>query len=112
MPKTVREEMSDEQRRDELIAGLSATGEESVFINYSHLAQAVGEQKAESFIESMVEEQEVINPNLSPRSTLRRSLRRNAMCQVPRTDVLEACQQSKASATKKAIDAKVPPQKS
>jgi asparagine synthetase B (glutamine-hydrolysing) len=108
MAKTVREEMPDEQRRDELIMGLSGTGSEEVFVNYSHLAQAVGEEAAGNLAQSLVESREVVNPNLSPRSTLRQTARRNAICQVPRAEALEACKEAKSKAAKSKIDAKIP----
>lgn len=96
--------MSDEQRREELIMGLSATGEEACFVNVSHLAQAVGMEKMGDLVESLVETHEVVNPNLSPRSTLRTRNVRNGVAQVNRNDVLEACLKAKADSSKKAID--------
>lgn len=107
MPKTVNQEMSDEQRREELIMGLSATGAESVFVNFSHLAQAVGVAKAEELAESLVETHELVNPNLSQRSTLRTKLVKGGVCQIDRAAALECCLKSKMDSNKKAIDAKV-----
>jgi len=107
MKRTVSEEMSDEQRRDELITGLSATGNDAVFINLSHLAQAIGLDKAEGYIESLTQTQEYVNPSLSQKSTLRPKTVCGGLCQVDRKSVLEACLKAKADSTKKAIDAKL-----
>jgi len=108
MARKVNEEMSDVQRRDELIAGLSATGAESVFVNISHLAQAVGMGDAEELAESLVQTNEAVRPNLSQRSTLRPKIQRSGMCQVDRAATLEACLKAKQDTNKKAIDAKLP----
>jgi len=107
MNKTISEEMPDNVRRDELIAGMSATAEDVVFVNLSHLAQAVGLKKAEDLADSLVETTELVNPNLSPRSTLRMVGRRNAMCQVDRVAALDACKSAKGSSSKSIIDNKL-----
>lgn len=98
--------MPDEQRRDELIAGLSATGEEKVFINLSHLAQAIGIEAAGDMVESLTEQQEVVDPRTSPRSTLKVQTIRNAVIQIDRKNVLDACTKAKESSTLKTSKAK------
>jgi len=108
MARKVNEEMSDVQRRDELIMGLSATGAESVFVNISHLAQATNMVVAEELAESLVQTNEAVRPNLSARSTLRPKVQRSGMCQVDRVATLEACLKAKQDSNKKAIDAKLP----
>jgi hypothetical protein len=108
MSKTVSQEMSLEQRTNELVAGLQATGEEKVFINLSHLAQIIGMEKAVDMAESLTEQQEVVDPRTSPRSTLRVQTVRNAVVQINRADALEACLKAKAKSTKAVIDEKLP----
>jgi hypothetical protein len=108
--KTVCQEMSEEQRREELIMGLSNTGSDVVIINFSNLAHAVGMVEAEKHIQSLTVTNELVNPVFSPRSTLRQHHRCNALCQVDRVTVLEAILKAKADTTKKKIDAKIPSQ--
>ena len=107
MKKTVAEQMPDEQRREELIAGLSATGEEKVFVNLSHLAQAIGMEKAGDMVESLTEQHEVVDPRTSPRSTLKVQKIRNAVIQVDRVEALDACLKAKSDSTLKANKVKI-----
>jgi len=55
MSRSVSQEMSAEQRRKELLAGLeNAATEDEVVVNFSHLAHAIGMDAAESLIHTLV----------------------------------------------------------
>lgn len=102
---SVSEEMSDERRRDELIMGLSGTNSDKVFVNISHLIQAVGLKEAEKCVESLVQMEEQENPRaFTSRSAMRVHTRRSGICQVNREAALRACHDAKGTQTKKKID--------
>ena len=103
--RTVSDEMSNSERREELIKGLSATGEDKVFVDVSHVIQAIGLVETEKHIESLVEQQEVENPRaFTPRSALRFAVRRRGIAQVNRSAVLKACKEARAKENKDKID--------
>lgn len=99
--------MSDEQRRDELIMGLAATAHEKVFVNVSHLIQAIGLNEAEKLVESLTDIEEANALAFRPNSTLRARYVRSGMAQIDRGLALEACRKAKQDATKKAIQRKL-----
>ena len=107
MKVTIANEMPAEQRCDELLLGLAGTGAEPVFVNFSHIAQVLGMQEAEKYVEPFTEMREAINANLNPHSTLKETNRRGGLCQVNRAAVYEACLKVKESRNKKKIDDKV-----
>ena len=107
MPKTVSQAMSDEQRRDELIMGLAATTHDKVFVNVSHLIQAIGMNEAEKLVESLTDFEETNVLAFRPRSTLRAKYYRAGICQIDRELALEACKKAKQDSAKKAIERKL-----
>lgn len=83
---TVSEEMPDEERRKRLLHGLKATGVEEVAVNFSHLAQAVGMEKAESLVVKMAETRELQASAMSRTPVLKRE----GICSIKRTATIEA----------------------
>lgn len=103
--KTVANEMPDEQRREELILGLSSTQNESVTINVSHLIQAVGLQKADELSGPITATVEAVGKQRNgPATTRQLSFKHSGMTEVDRESTLEALKEAKAKATKDKID--------
>ena len=107
MGPTVSEEMSNDDRREELIQGLSATENETVTIDVSHLIQAIGLKEADRFTESLTDfVMSIKSPR--PNSAQRSRYRRTGMATINRQAVLNACIEARAEAAKKKIDKKLP----
>lgn len=98
--RTVSQQMSAEERRKRLMHGLNATNSERVVVNFSHLAHAVGMDKAESLIKHLSEMRSLV------RTPYKREpeLVKEANVEVVRLDVIEAIQQVTAKVEKSKID--------
>jgi len=97
--------MPAERRRIELIEGMSATLNEVVTINISHLIQSVGLEKADQLSGPMSETIEAIARERNGPSTNRRmTYRRNGMVEVDRLETLEALKEARGKAEKAKID--------
>jgi hypothetical protein len=91
MPRTVRDQMPDEERAKKLLFGLRRTLNDKVIVNISHLAQAVGSiQEANKLAESLSGTTEIGAFASSRRSTLRNTVQRAGICQVDRLATVEA----------------------
>lgn len=100
---TVSQQMSDEERRDRLIHGLKATGDDEVTVNFSHLAQAVGMDMAEKLVINLVETEELVASRTSKTPRMMKS----GMCSIDRAAALKACEDCKAEAEMKKVESKV-----
>jgi hypothetical protein len=98
---TVSEQMPDEERRRRLMHGLRATGNDTVVVEFAHLAQAVGMDAAEKLAtRGIAETNEYQTSQYS--SKLRK--KRAGICEVDRLAVLEACKQATEKHNKSVID--------
>ena len=102
MVKPIAQQMTKEDCCSRLIKGLRATGSESVALNFSHLAHAVGMKKAESLVGNLVETQELRSAPMSSKL----QMHKNGICTVDREAVLAACEEVHMNNNKKAIDDK------
>ena len=97
---TVKQEMSDDQRRRELLYGLRRTQEDKVVIDVSHLIQAVGLDEAETLVEDLAELQEAVTTPYSSRERIVR----HGYCVVNRNLAVEALERKTVELNKALID--------
>ena len=86
MSRTVAQEMSAEQRRKELLVGLTITSEEEVVVNSSHLAHAVGMDTAEGMIQNLV----AMNGLIPTPYSRKPNFVSQALCKINRLEAVEA----------------------
>lgn len=108
MGPTVREQMDDDTRREQLIRGLSNTQNEEVTIDVSHMIQAIGLKEADRLTEALTDSVMAIG-SPRPKSAQRAKFQRAGLAKVNRVAVLNACLAARAEAAKKKIDKKLGP---
>lgn len=100
---TVSEEMSNGERRRRLLHGLKATGDDEVALNFSHLAQAVGMDKAESLVLMLCGHSELTTSKYNAKPQIKKS----GICTVNRESVIEAINKITIDEAKKFHDRKI-----
>ena len=100
MARTVSQEMSAEQRRTELMAGLTATNEEEVVVNFSHLAHAIGMDTAEGMIQNLV----AMNGLLSTPYSRKPTFVSQGLCKINRLEAVDAIKRVQEKTERLKID--------
>lgn len=83
---TVSQEMTPEERQKRLLHGLKACGDETVVVNVSHLAHALGMDEAEKLATNLRE----MDGLLPSRYSRTAKFVRQGLCEVDRLAVIEA----------------------
>lgn len=101
MARSVSQEMSAEERRKALLAGLErAITEDEVVVNFSHLAHAVGMDAAESLIGTLVAMEGLIPTPYSRKP----KLVSQGLCSINPQDAIEAIKRVQERTERAKID--------
>lgn len=101
MSRSVSQEMSAEERRKALLAGLErAATEEEVVVNFSHLAHAVGMDTAESLVGTLVAMEGLVATPYSRKP----KLVSQGLCSINPQDAIEAIKRVQERTERAKID--------
>lgn len=92
--------MPPEERRRRLLHGLRAGGGDKVYLNFSHLAQAIGMDEAEKLVEHMSAMHGIVTNQYSSKPTFVK----DGLCAVDRLLTIDAILAARAKAEKETID--------
>jgi hypothetical protein len=92
--------MPVEERRRQLLHGLKAGGGDEVYVNFSHLAHAIGMDEAEKLVEHMSSMHSIINNKYTSKPTYVR----DGLCAINRLLAIEAVLSARAKSEKETID--------
>lgn len=101
--KTVANEMTAGERRERLLHGLRATSVEEVVVNFSHLAHAIGMDKAEGMISNLVAMDGLIPTPYSRKP----NFVSEGLCTINREEAIEAILRVQEKVAKIKIDQKM-----
>lgn len=98
--RTVAQEMPVEERRRQLLHGLKAGGGDKVYVNFSHLAHAIGMDEAEKLVEHMSSMHCIVTNQYSSKPTYIK----DGLCAIDRLLAIEAVLEARARSEKETID--------
>lgn len=101
--RSVATEMTAGERRTRLLHGLNATSVEEVVVNFSHLAHAIGMDKAEAMISNLVAMDGLIPTPYSRKP----NFVSEGLCTINRIEAIEAILRVQENVAKIQIDRKL-----